>query len=79
MLIFDKNQSSNPRTQIILSQMQMHIYDSKVFTLLFGTFIYRHISLRKPRNSKRKTKPKDIKHKIISRRKSKTQKYRNIN
>ena len=41
--------------------------------------LYRHISLRKPKNSKTKPKPKNTKNKLISKRKLKVQKHRKIN
>jgi len=54
-VIFDKNQRPKPRTKRIVSLMKSNsIY-------VFGTSIYRHISLRKPENPTRRPEPENIK------------------
>jgi len=62
MLIFDKNLRPKPRTKIIplFNEIKFNI-SLKVSTLVFGTSIYKHINLRKPKNSTRRPEPKNIK------------------
>jgi len=49
---------------------------TKKSTSVFGTSIYRHISLSKPENPTRRPKPKILKDKLIYKRKLKAQKHR---
>jgi len=65
-LIRTRGQTTNKENPLF-NEIKFNI-SLKVSTIVFGTFIYRHMNLRKPKNPIRRPKPK---YKLIYKRKPK--------